>query len=101
MAVIESNIGYELSALARRHVELGFELGHCMEQWEKMLVLAALDNAGGNQCQAARMLGVHRNTINRKMIEAGISVENVRGTRRSWYRKVIMIHAKPGLGNRP
>jgi transcriptional regulator of acetoin/glycerol metabolism len=39
---------------------------------EREQLLAALDEAGWNQSRAARILGMHRTTIWRKMKELGI-----------------------------
>ena len=36
---------------------------------EKSYIARVLEVAGGNQCEAARRLGIHRNTLRRKMQE--------------------------------
>lgn len=40
---------------------------HVMEQAEKPLLKVALEKAGGCQIKAAEMLGINRNTMNKKV----------------------------------
>ena len=40
-------------------------LKNATEEFERQIVLRVLERLGGNQSQAARILGLHRNTINR------------------------------------
>lgn len=42
---------------------------------EKLLIEKALERTGGNQIEAARMLGLHRNTLRMKIKDLNISVE--------------------------
>lgn len=47
---------------------------------EKPLIMLALEAVGGNQIQAADLLGINRNTLRKKIRELGITVErNIRG----------------------
>jgi DNA-binding NtrC family response regulator len=39
---------------------------------ERLLILRALDRAGGNQTVAARLLGMHRNTLFVKLAQLGL-----------------------------
>jgi DNA-binding NtrC family response regulator len=43
-------------------------------EFERQLILRALDRAGGNQTEAARQLGLHRNTLTVKMARLGLRV---------------------------
>ena len=43
-------------------------------EFERQLILRALDRAGGNQTEAARRLGLHRNTLTVKMARLGLRV---------------------------
>jgi hypothetical protein len=49
-----------------------------MRRCKVVLLLRAVIDAGGNQCAAAIATGVHRNTINRVLNEAGYSSVRVR-----------------------
>jgi len=50
-------------------------------EWEKRILLEALREADGNQCRAASLLGFHRNTMSRKLIECGITDAEISATR--------------------
>jgi DNA-binding NtrC family response regulator len=41
-------------------------------EFERQVILRALDRAGGNHTLAARMLGLHRNTLNTKLVQVGL-----------------------------
>jgi two-component system nitrogen regulation response regulator GlnG len=43
-----------------------------VERLERAILAAALDRAEGNQLQAARLLGINRNTLRKKLAELGI-----------------------------
>jgi DNA-binding NtrC family response regulator len=45
------------------------------------MIQGALARSEGNQCAAARMLGIHRNTLQRKMVEYNL-VQNTGRARR-------------------
>jgi Fis family transcriptional regulator len=44
---------------------------------KKRFVTRVLESNGGNQCKAARELGMHRNTMHRTIHELGISLEGI------------------------
>ena len=43
-------------------------LQQAIEILEKSMIQSALVRNHGNQCAAAKQLGIHRNTLNRKMV---------------------------------
>lgn len=43
-----------------------------MAQVERPLIVLALQRTGGNQIQAAQLLGINRNTLRKKIVEHGI-----------------------------
>jgi len=47
----------------------GFFLEEAIELLEKTLIQRALERTKGNQSAAAKVLGIHRNTLQRKMVE--------------------------------
>lgn len=55
--------------LVEHLLEKGFFLEEAIELLEKSLITRALAMAGGNQSRASKALGIHRNTLLRKMIE--------------------------------
>jgi len=59
-------------------------LPEAIEILERSMIQRALADAGGNQCAASKQLGIHRNTLQRKIVEYGLG----NGRRRS-RRKAI------------
>jgi len=53
-------------------VENGFFLEEAVEILEKGIIERVLRRTDGNQSEAAKVLGIHRNTLLRKMVEYGI-----------------------------
>ena len=47
----------------------GFFLQQAIEVLEKSMIQGVLDRNKGNQCAAAKQLGIHRNTLLRKMVQ--------------------------------
>jgi DNA-binding NtrC family response regulator len=45
----------------------GFFLEEAVEILERSLIERALERSGGNRSKAAKMLGIHRNTLQRKI----------------------------------
>lgn len=43
-----------------------------VERLERVVLSVALERSGGNQIRAARLLGINRNTLRRKIVELGI-----------------------------
>ncbi len=57
----------QLEALVSQMHGRGILLEEALEEFEKKFIKAAMDGAGGNQCRAAKTLGIHRNTLSRKL----------------------------------
>ena len=47
-------------------------LPEAIEILEKSMIQRSLEGSGGNQCAASKQLGIHRNTLQRKMVEFGL-----------------------------
>ena len=54
-----------------------------LTQWEQRAVRSALDESGGNITKAARILGVTRTTLYRKMVQYGFDAASVRPAARN------------------
>ena len=54
-------------------VERGVPLPLAQSEFEKKYIRQVLSQTRGNQSQAARMLGMHRNTLSRKLEEYDLS----------------------------
>jgi DNA-binding NtrC family response regulator len=56
----------------------GFFLQEAVEILERTLIHRALERTGGNQSAASKLLGIHRNTLQRKMAEYEIGLPRAR-----------------------
>jgi len=50
-----------------------------VREFKKRFIVTVLEENHGNQCKAARVLGMHRNTLSRTMQELKIDVRPMRG----------------------
>jgi Fis family transcriptional regulator, factor for inversion stimulation protein len=50
-------------------VDRGILLEEAVTDFEKKFIKRALERTAGNQCRAAKVLGIHRNTLSRKIGE--------------------------------
>jgi len=59
----------QLEGLVNQMVERGIYFEDAIEEFEKRFIKRVLDRAEGNQSKAAQLLGIHRNTLSRKIEE--------------------------------
>ena len=59
----------QLESLVGMMVDRGILLEEALTEFEKRFIKRVLDHAKGNQCRAAKVLGIHRNTLSRKIAE--------------------------------
>jgi DNA-binding protein Fis len=57
----------QLETLVGWMVERGILLEEAVTEFEKKFIKRVLDRANGNQSRAAKVLGIHRNTLSRKV----------------------------------
>lgn len=57
----------QLEALVGQMVERGILFSEAVSEFEKRFIKRVLDRAEGNQSRAAQLLGIHRNTLSRKI----------------------------------
>ena len=62
----------KFDGLIERLLEANVFLPEAIELLERSMIHRALDRNAGNQCAAAKQLGIHRNTLQRKMTGFGI-----------------------------
>jgi DNA-binding protein Fis len=55
-------------------VAAGHIYAHIINHIEKMVIVKALERSYGNQIAAAKLLGLHRNTLNSKIKKLNIDV---------------------------
>ena len=66
----------QLEALVTEMIDRGILFGQARDEFEKKFIQTSLGKTNGNQTRAAEMLGIHRNTLNRK-----ISLHKLNGRR--------------------
>lgn len=59
----------QLESLVGMLVDRGILLEEAVTEFEKKFIKRVLERANGNQCRAAKVLGIHRNTLSRKIGE--------------------------------
>ncbi len=59
----------KLESLVAEMVERRIYLDEALQEFEKKFIQSALTKTSGNQTKAAQILGVHRNTLNRKIVQ--------------------------------
>jgi Fis family transcriptional regulator, factor for inversion stimulation protein len=59
----------QLESLVGQLVERGILLDEAVNEFEKKFIKRVLENLKGNQSRAAKVLGIHRNTLSRKVGE--------------------------------
>ena len=57
----------QLEALIGQMVDRGILFEEAVSEFEKKFIKRVLDRVNGNQSRAAKLLGIHRNTLSRKM----------------------------------
>lgn len=57
----------QLESLVVRMVEGGISFPEAVNEFEKKYIKRVLDRVNGNQSRAALALGIHRNTLSRKI----------------------------------
>ena len=58
-----------MESLVSEMLDKGVQYDDARREFEKMFIARALQRTKGNLCDAAEMLGLHRNTIARKIAE--------------------------------
>ena len=64
----------------------GLFLQQAIEILEKSMIQGALQHNQGNQCAAAKQLGIHRNTLQRKMVAYEVGGTHTRPRRKAMAR---------------
>jgi Fis family transcriptional regulator len=73
----------QLEALVMQMYKSNILYSEAVREFKKRFILTVLEEKKGNQCRAARELGMHRNTLSRTLAELKIDVRQLRdGVRR-------------------
>ena len=68
----------QLEALVAQMYNSGILYSEAVREFKKRFLVNVLQQNKGNQCKAARELGMHRNTLSRAMAELGLDLAEVR-----------------------
>lgn len=69
----------QLEALIFQMYKSNILYSEAVREFKKRFIVTVLEENRGNQCKAARELGMHRNTLSRTMQELKIDVRPLRG----------------------
>ena len=73
----------KLDALVEQMVDDKIDYEDAVSEFEKRFIRKVLEGANGNQSRAAKTLGIHRNTLSRKIEELGLDHQPRRRRRTS------------------
>jgi DNA-binding protein Fis len=59
----------QLESLIGMMVDRGILLEEALTEFEKKFIKCVLEHSKGNQSRAAKVLGIHRNTLSRKVCD--------------------------------
>lgn len=62
----------QLESLVSQMIEHGIHYADAVSEFEKRFIKNLLERNKGNQSKAAEALGIHRNTLSRKIEELGL-----------------------------
>ena len=72
----------ELESLVNQMIACGVRFEDAVGELEKKFVKKALETNKGNQSKTAQLLGIHRNTLSRKILQYGLNHKPKRRRRR-------------------
>ncbi len=72
----------QLEALIAQMHKSGILYAEAVREFKKRFIITVLEENHGNQCRAARELGMHRNTLSRTISELRIDMRGLRGLMR-------------------
>lgn len=73
-----AHVKEQLESLVGMMVDRGILLEEAVTEFEKKFIKRVLERSNGNQCRAAKVLGIHRNTLSRKINEYHLDRTNNR-----------------------
>jgi Fis family transcriptional regulator, factor for inversion stimulation protein len=68
----------QLEVLVQQMNESGILYSEAVREFKKTFIANVLEQHRGNQCKAAKQLGMHRNTLSRTLDELGLDVKEIR-----------------------
>jgi DNA-binding NtrC family response regulator len=74
----EDSVKDQLEALVAQMYSSGILYSEAVREFKKRFIMNVLQQNRGNQCKAARELGMHRNTLSRTIAELKLDVRQLR-----------------------
>ena len=71
----------QLDALINQMIEKNIDFEDALGEFERRFIKKVLENSNGNLSKAAKALGIHRNTLSRKILTLGLDHRPKRHTR--------------------
>ena len=68
----------QLEALVAQMYSSGILYSEAVREFKKRFIMNVLQQNRGNQCKAARELGMHRNTLSRTIAELDLDIRQLR-----------------------
>ena len=84
----------QLEALILQMYKSGILYSEAVREFKKRFIVTVLQENNGNQCKAARQLGMHRNTLSRTITELNLDVKAIRNGGRRPPRSVSVAPMK-------
>ena len=72
----------QLEALVVQMFRSGITYSEAVSEFKKKFILTVLQDSNGNQCRAAQLLGMHRNTLSRTITDLKLDAKALRNGRR-------------------
>jgi Fis family transcriptional regulator, factor for inversion stimulation protein len=89
-------MGKEFDGLVEHFLRGDVPLPDAIELLERSMIASALNHHAGNQSAASKQLGIHRNTLQRKMMEYGLGNGRARARRKPPLREARPRRRKTG-----
>lgn len=86
----------EFDALVEHLLSGNIFLQEAVEVLERKMIEGALKTSEGNQSAASKQLGIHRNTLQRKMLDFGLGNGRTRARRKPAEREIRSRRKKAG-----
>jgi Fis family transcriptional regulator, factor for inversion stimulation protein len=71
-------------------------LEEAIELLERRMIQRTLERTDGNQSEASKQLGIHRNTLQKKLVAYGLAARRIRAQRKAAARQGRQRKAKAG-----
>jgi Fis family transcriptional regulator len=72
----------ELEQIVLQMYRSGLQYSEALREFHKMFLITVLREENANQVRAAKRLGIHRNTLRRKIHELELDINTFQGMRR-------------------